>query len=454
MSGPRSSILISTGFPVSSPWLLENLDANFRDYAVAILSTSVSKNSNAIQQQTNVLKEQTNQLEAMQDFSLKLKSGTETALVLDSTGNILVNNPTIVSDLIGRQTSSLTGSEIDRLIDFTKSLASSVEPVNLGSGTYVAVSVPVGQPPTERVLAAPLRLWNTDPSGIPINDIEPYVCYAFRAPNGTISYRICDRNKVNLPIAIVNSLSVPDKNLVFDAYRVNTGSASSPVFKTFVPQNISNAFPTSQTPETLFRNVFTGELRLVGPSQPNISYTSAEGFVIPSSQSDINFWFGQAAAKRLQAANKQFATDEINIPAPDTFQWKYNGFEGGGFADYPPQKGLRTNVSLAVGSIVEDSVSANAGTPKLYLITGRVGGVNQFVEVLKVDSEFTMKLSSDDLTSVRGQYAERTSRLTQRTAEQQSFLNSLVQKFNIFSDVVTNVLKVLSDNESRLSNFR
>ena len=57
--------------------------------------------------QTNVLNEQTNQLERFQDFSLKLKAGTETALVLDSTGNVLIDNPKIVSDLIGRQASSL-----------------------------------------------------------------------------------------------------------------------------------------------------------------------------------------------------------------------------------------------------------------------------------------------------------------------------------------------------------
>lgn len=452
MQRTPSSILISTGFPARSPWLLENLDTNFKNYVVASLLLSVSKQSTAIQQQTNVLKEQTIQLEEMQDYSLKLKAGTETALVLDRDGNVLVNNPSIVSDLIGRQASSLTITEIDRLIDFTKNLANSVEPVNLGNGTYVSVSVPVGQPPVERILAAPLRVWNSDPSGIALNDIEPYVCYAYPAPNGTISYRICDRNKVNFPIAIVNGLAVPDKNLVYDAYRVNTGSATSPVFKTFVPKNISEAFPTSETTETLFRNVFTGELRLVGPSQPNISYSSAEGFVIPSNQNDINFWFGQTAAKRLQTANSRFATDEINIPVPDTFQWKYNGFEGGGFADFPPQKGLPTNVSLAVGSIVEESVSTNSGTPKLYLITGRVGGVNQFVEVSKVGSEFTMKLSSDGVLSVRGQYTERISRLTQRTAEQQLFLNSLVQKFNIFSDILTNMVKVLSDSESRLSN--
>jgi len=64
-----------------------------------------------------------------------------------------------------------------------------------------------------------------------------------------------------------------------------------------------------------------------------------------------------------------------------------------------------------------------------------------------------MKLSSDSLVSVRGQYTERISRLTQRTAEQQAFLNSLVQKFNNFNDIATNLLKVLSDGESRLANF-
>ena len=447
-----SSVLISLGFPPNSPWLIENLDTNFKNFAVARMSTLVAQQSQSIQTQTNVLTEQTNQLEDIQDYSLKLKAGTETALVMDRNGNVLENNPSIVSDLIGRPVSSLTSADIDRLIDFTTDLTNSVEPVNLGNGPYVSVTVRIGQPATERAVAAPLRLWNTDPVGIPTNDLEPFVCYAFRAQNGTFSYRICDRDKNNLSVISVASLPLPDKSFVYDAYRVDTGTATSPVTKTFVPQNTSAAFPTSQTTETLFRNVFTGELRLVGPSQASIPIIRAQGFVIPSSQSDIDFWFGQAAAKRLRAANTQFATDEVKIPAPDTFQWKYLNFEAGGFAAFPPQKGSPLDTNLAIGTLIEDSSTSNLATPRLYLITGRVGGVNKYVEVLKVDSEFTMKLSSDSLLSIRGQYTERIGRLTQRTAEQQAFLNSLVQKFNSFNDMVTNLLKVLSDSESRLSN--
>jgi len=452
-----SAVLISLGFPPGSPWLIEDLDTNFKNFAVASMSSQVSKQSTAIQTQTNVLKEQTNQLEEMQDYTLKLKAGTETALVMDSNGNVLETNPSIVSDLIGRPVSNplsnFTSAEVDRLIDFTTDLTNSVEPVNLGNGPYVSVTVRIGQPATERSVAAPLKLWNTDPAGVTPNVLDPFVCYAFRAPNGTFSYRNLDGDRNNLSVISVASLPLPDKNLVYDAYRIDTGTATSPVIETFVPQNTSVAFPTTQTNKTLFRNVFTGELRLVGPSQPNIPILRAQGFVIPSSQSDIDFWFGQAAATRLRAANTQFAADEVKIPAPDTFQWKYNNFEQGGFAPFPPQKGSLTDTTLAIGTLIEDSSTSSLDTPRLYLITGRVGSVNKFTEVVKVGSEFTMKLSSDSLVSVRGQYTERISRLTQRTAEQQAFLNSLVQKFNNFNDIATNLLKVLSDGESRLANF-
>jgi hypothetical protein len=193
--------------------------------------------------------------------------------------------------------------------------------------------------------------------------------------------------------------------------------------------------------------VFTGELRLVGPSQSNIAFEASQGFIIPSSQSEVNFLFGQAGAKRLQDASTQFKTDEVKLPAPDTFQWKYKDFQGGGFADYPPRKGLPSDINLAVGSVIEDS-----GTGKLYFISGRVAGTNKFVEVEKLGSEFVLKLSVDSLLDIRGQYTELISRATQRTAEQQSFLNSLVQKFNLFSDIATNILKTLADSESRLSN--
>jgi hypothetical protein len=446
MPTSKSSILISEGLSPRSPWLLENLDSNFKDYAVANLALSGSKQMITIRTQTNVLNEQTNQLDRFQDYSEKLKAGTETGLVLDKVGNVLIDNPNIVSDLIGRQASSLSSSDIDRLIDFTADLANSEPAINLGGQAFVAVNVVFGQPAADLTIEAPLRVWNTVPSDIATTDIEPYVCYAYRAANGDISYRICDRDKADLRIMGVASAPVPDKNLVYDAYRLNTGSIANPVYKTFVPQKISGAFPTSQTPETLFRNVFTGELRLVGPSQSNITFEASQGFIIPSSQSEVNFLFGQAGAKRLQDASTQFKTDEVKLHAPDTFQWKYKDFQGGGFADYPPRKGLPSDINLPVGSVIEDS-----GTGKLYFISGRVAGTNKFVEVEKQGSEFVLKLSVDSLLDIRGQYTELISRATQRTAEQQSFLNSLVQKFNLFSDVATNILKTLSDSESRLS---
>lgn len=448
MTPNKTSILITEGFSPGSPWLIEELNTSLKNYTVAVLSASQSTQSIALTTQNNVLVEQINKLEEMQDYAEMVGAGTETALVVDSSGKVLVDDPNIVSDLVGRSISSLSSSEVIRLVDFTTKLEGSAPPVNLGGQSYVSVNVQSGQPPVDGTISAPIRVWNSDPAGIPNADIQPFVCYAFQAQDGSVNYRMCDGNKKDFGILSVASLTRPDPKFVYDAYRVNTGTVENPIYKTFVPKDTASAFPLTETTDTLYRNVFTGELRLIGPSKPNITFASSSGFVVPSSNEEINFWFGQSASQRLTATAAKLLTYDVSMPVqPDTFQWKYKDFEGGGFSKYPPTQGLPSDTKLSIGSLVED-----ASTGKIYLISGRIAGVNKFVEVEKVGSPFVLKLSKDDSVTLRGEITEKITQATQRTTEQQLFLNSLIQKFNLYFDMATNVLKALTESDSRVSN--
>lgn len=448
MPSNPTSILISEGFSQRSPWLVEELDTNLKNYAVASFASSGANQSTALKTQTQVLVEQTNQLEKMQIFAEKISSGSPTAVVVDASGRVLVSNARQFSDLIGRPVSSLANSEVDRLIELTNNLRNSVPAVNLGGQAYVSVTVNTGTPPVDRIIAAPLRVSGSDLSAIPDTALQAFTCYAYKAANGTITYRIVDSDNLKLSVTKVEALTNPDPGRLYDAFRINTGTSDSPSYKVFAPQDISKTFPTSASVETLYRNVFTGELRLVGPSNANIAFTNTQGFVVPANQNELNYWFGQSGSARLIATNTQLLADGVKMPiAPDTFQWKYKDFTGGGFGNYPPIKGLPSDVNLAVGSLVEDS---NVG--KIYFISGKLSGANTFVEVEKVGDPFVLRLSNENLLSIRGQYTERIAQMTQRTTEQQLFLNSLLQRFNLYFDAASNALKAFSDLNSKLSN--
>jgi hypothetical protein len=125
-------------------------------------------------------------------------------------------------------------------------------------------------------------------------------------------------------------------------------------------------------------------------------------------------------------------------------EWKFKDFSGGGFASYPIVEGDPTSASFPVGSLVQDST-----TKKIYAITARVGNVNSFFEIETVKSPFVFFFSQENIVKLRGQYTEEITRLTQRTTEQQLFLNSLLLKQNFHLDAATNVLKAFNDLNNR-----
>jgi hypothetical protein len=437
-----SSVTITEGLPPESPWVIDELDTNIRNYLVGILANKGASEGAKLARQTQVLVEQTSQLENLQEFTVELGAGTRTAVVMNSSGSILISDPKIVSDLVGRTASSLTPTEVNRLIEFTANLAKSDPPVNLGGQTYVKVDI--GVPPDEEFIQVPLRVWSSNPDSI--TDVQPFVCYAYADASGKLFYRICNENKVNLKIVSVAELAKPDVIHVYDAYRIGD--------KVFQPQDIIGAFPTkpNTTGGTLFRNVITGQLRLATDTG-FIDNPDATGFVIPANQAEMTYWFGQAAAARLISTEAQLASDDIQLPVePDSFQWKYKdtNISGGGYAIYPPVPKAPTDKSLVIGNFVQDP---NDSQNRIYLITGKAGTTNIYVEVEKVGDPFVLQLTKDDLVNIRGQYTEKITLMTQRTTEQQLFINSILQRHNLYFDAATNAFKALADFSGRLANL-
>ncbi len=442
MPNMPSSVMITDGLPPESPWVIDELDTNIRNYLLGVLANKGTNEGAKLSQQTQVLIEQTSQLEKLQEFTVELGAGTPTALVMNSSGSILISDPKVVSDLAGRTASSLTPTEVNRLIEFTSNLANSDPAVNLGGQSYVKVGV--GISPNEDFIQVPLRVWNSNPDSI--TDVQPFVCYAYADASGKVFYRIVDENKANLKIASVTSLAKPDVTYVYDAYRIGD--------KVFQAQDIIGVFPTKSLAAggTLFRNVVTGQLRLATDTG-FIDNPDATGFIIPANLAEITYWFGQAASARLISTEAQFASDEIRLPVdPDTFQWKYRDthFVGGGFASYPPLAKAPTDKSLTIGNFVQDPSDSQK---RIYLITGKVGTTNIFTEVEKVGGPFVLQLTKDTIIDVRGQYTEKITVMTQRTTEQQLFINSIMQRYNLYFDAATNAFKALTDFSGRLANL-
>ncbi len=442
MPGQETQVTITEGLPVNDPWVITDIDSNLKNLALARLAALGANQGAVLRVQTNVLVEQTGQLENMQEFTATLASGAATALVMDSSGKVLISDPNIVSDLVGRTPSSLTTFSADRLTAFTTSLASSSPAVNLGGRPYAELALTSGAK-----IQVPVVLWSDDPNSANSNSLEPYVYYLNKASDGTMKgviYDVVNGSKVKLSVSSVNLISFPDKNLVYDGYKLTVNGVS----KVFGVQNVIGSFPTTAASDTLFRDISTGTLRLVGPSSANITFTDAQGFVIPSCEDEIYYWFGQASADRLPKTNAQFSADEIKLPvSPDAIQWKFAdslNFSGGGIAHYPIAEGAPGNLSLPVGSLTKSD-------GKTYLITGKSTSSSTYAEVTLVGSPFVLKLTQDNVVNIRGQYTEKITKATQRTTEQQLFLNSLLQKQNYHFDAATNVLKALSDLNNKFA---
>lgn len=442
MPGQETQVTITEGMPLNDPWVITDIDSNLKNLALARLAALGANQGAVLRVQTNVLVEQTRQLEAMQEFTATLASGIATALVMDSSGTVLVSDPNIVSDLIGRTPSSLTTFSADRLTAFTSNLANSSPAVNLGGRPYAEVALTSGAK-----IQVPVVLWSDDPNNANSSTLEPYVYYLNKASDGTMKgviYDVVGGSKVKLSVSSVNFISFPDKNLVYDGYKLTVNGVS----KVYGVQNVIGSFPTTTASDILFRDISTGTLRLVGPSSPNITFADPQGFVIPSCEDEIYYWFGQASADRLPKTNTQFATDGIKLPvSADAIQWKYaagSNFSGGGVAHYPIAEGSPSNVNLPVGSLIKSD-------GKIYLITGKSATASIYTEVTFVGSPFVLKLTQDNVVNIRGQYTEKITKATQRTTEQQLFLNSLLQKQNYHFDAATNVLKALSDLNNRFA---
>ena len=449
MPSADTQVTITEGLPASDPWVISELDTNLKNLALARLAALGANQGKILRTQTAVLNEQVNQLESMSATASNFASGTQTALVMDASNKVLISDPNVVSDLIGRDPSTLTVSDADRLIEFTSNLANSSPAVNLGGRSYVEVTTTVPNTSVLRKLQVPVVEWASDPNNTSADAFEPFVLYTNKSANGTISsvmYVFDGTSKIKVDVKAVSPLPFPDKTRVYDAYKINVGTEANPDYRVLSVRDVFGSMPTQTSTMMLFRDAASGTLHLSVPSG-SAPVLDARGFVMPKSQDEMYYWFGQAGAERLQAASTQLVADGIDIGATaDAIQWKYSTatVSGGGFAHYPVAEGKLTDTTFPVGSLL-------GSNGKVYLITGRTGSTNSYVEVTLVGEPFLLKISKENLIKIRGQYTEKITNATQRTTEQQLFLNSLLQKQNYHFDAATNVLKAFGDLQNRLS---
>lgn len=460
-----TSVAITVGFPEAAPWVINNVDKSLENLAVAKLASLGEKQEILLKTQIGVLNQQAKNIEDLQRGFGELDFSVFGKFVQDATGKVLISNPDVVSDLVGKTFDQIAAGEpedISRLIQFSSNLANNVSPVNLSAQIFVSALFSDGGP--IRTGTFPVEVVTSFPDA---SNAQLYVCYYNK---NTDTYRIFARGldgnvAVNqFPPTTPLPLQTPAKEFAYDAYRITYQVDGQTFTKILRPQSYSGTNPPNTGSITLYRDVSNGTLVLKGVEGNNkTEINTAEGFVIPESDAEVRFWLGQAIWPRVSAMFAAFVKDEIKF-TPDTVQWKDTKFNVTGFAPYPVRDltgqpiniatgEFLVNPALVPGTLIKrqdkyfrvDSVtvsSSSGGIPASYR--------GSFSEVTLLDPPFKLKMTSDDVKDIRSQYSEKLVQATQRSSEQQLFVNSLIVKRNYYYDAVSNVLKSFFDLRSRM----
>jgi hypothetical protein len=160
------------------------------------------------------------------------------------------------------------------------------------------------------------------------------------------------------------------------------------------------------------------------------------------------------ANARSAQLQTQFSTDALpNVPL-DTVQWRVTapGARNGLTGYSGPVQSLSSTLTLVttqpIGTLIktELGVTYRVTQPSVF---GLPAGL-EVVELVPPPNRFIAP-SDDTLRSIRSQYADKIVIATQRSSQQQLFINSILQKFNYHFDAATNVLKAFNDLSNRMA---
>lgn len=206
----------------------------------------------------------------------------------------------------------------------------------------------------------------------------------------------------------------------------------------------------------------------------------SNSFVIPQSEAQLQSWQIQApnsaGISTVQVAIKSSAslisaveiaantlpqTDPLTDPPPsnaitmkidnvsDYDIAQYSQQNGGNFyASYPPTQISEFSSSLEIPANIGKVFQVGTLTRIITINgTGKITQIN-----CSVLQKFFFKPSSDQIVSWKSQYAEKIIVITQRSSDQQLFVNNLAQKYQYAFDAATYVLKAFTAMLSSAAN--
>jgi hypothetical protein len=453
---------ITEGFPVGNAWTIGNLDQDLVNLSIARFVSLATSQSGKINSQVQTLLAQATNLEAMKDKSAALPTDYLVPFASDQNGNVLISDPLVVYDLVGATVSQLasSASDVDRLINFTQGLANNSTNLNLGDSVVYKVSYTVPGGNGSGAFNATGYFETTI--------IDPGTDTSTLAANHLYKVSGSDKFYLNVTVqggatkvASVGSASVasPVPSYVgFDAYRIDVKNSAG-IWESRVmaaTSYVDLAVNPKPSVDTLYRWP-DGTVKVINPSGQVLESRNEVGFVIPASDSQITNWLGQASFDKLQAKLKEIAADGVTFDLTNktTIQWTSSDSSATGFAKFPAKSfstldDLKNDSSLKVGELA----SVGSTDVKYFVKSGTGSGLATFSQVtLDPAKAFQLIATSQDLMSLKGAYADLILKLTQRSSEQQLFLNQMINQQNYQFDSATFVLKALTEMQQKLANI-
>ena len=164
---------------------------------------------------------------------------------------------------------------------------------------------------------------------------------------------------------------------------------------------------------------------------------SLQKFKIPSTISELVYWMGQTSGDAAVSASARLATDKITGYTPDAVVW--NGITPTTLLGYPPVKVTTSQLSnnqstLPINTLLQDE-SGNF----------HVKSNGTLFDNITVSNPILLFPTKDQVSGFRSQYAELIVQASQRSSEQQTFVNELTQKSAYLDEAASNIFKQFND---------
>lgn len=226
-----------------------------------------------------------------------------------------------------------------------------------------------------------------------------------------------------------------------------------------VPTVPPGGFPTTPTGAMALNTPFVregqaGTLMLV--KDENLATVTVtlksidEVFSKVSSLKEYQDYITSLAVSRSDEALRLLGQNNITGFSYDAIAWRKPGETTYNYAQLPVisiQSADRTSTVAPAGSIL-----LTEKKEYYYVVLPKTGSTNAVTEKVEVGSSFLIAPTASILSSIRSLYGDQITIATQISAQQGLFVNELMQKYSMYFDAASNVLKAFVDLKNRISN--